>query len=300
MTAESAEQPVVLRSVDRNPLKKATIEVGLQGVTTGAHRIAVAINGQPLGEVTFTGTALGKLRATIASDALVEGINTVTMTAVGEGVDVSLVEAVRITYFHQPKADDNLVRATFAAAGQGSALTIGGFSSPDVRVVDVTSPTQPVELVGTVVTAPNGHAISVRSLPGARTMLAFAGSRVRRPDSIVVNQPSAWRTFSGADLLIVAPKDLHTSLAPLVAARQAEGSRSPSWISMTRSTSSALACVIRGLQSFIGHALDRWSIRPQYVLLVGDGTYDPRIISGTVSRSAAGEAVRFAIPRDRV
>ncbi|MGB5035601.1 MAG: hypothetical protein WBQ66_03285, partial [Blastocatellia bacterium] len=114
VTAESAEQPVVLRSVDRNPLKKATIEVGLQGVTTGAHRIAVAINGQPLGEVTFTGTALGKLRATIASDALVEGINTVTMTAVGGGVDVSLVEAVRITYFHQPKADDNLVRATFA------------------------------------------------------------------------------------------------------------------------------------------------------------------------------------------
>lgn len=277
VTADSAGQPVVLRSVDRNPLKKATIEVGLQGVTTGAHRVAVTINGQPLGEVTFTGTALGKLRATIASDALVEGINTLTMTAVGAGVDVSLVESVRITYFHQPKADDNLVRATFAAAGQGSAVTIGGFGSPDVRVVDVTSPAQPVELLGTVVAAPGGHAVSVRSIPGARTVLAFAGSRVRRPDSIVVNQPSAWRTFGGADLLIVAPKDLHTSLAPLVAARQAEG-LSVAVVDLDDAFDEFSFGVRdpRGLQAFIGHALDRWSIRPQYVLLVGDGTYDPR------------------------
>lgn len=277
VTSEAADQQILLRNVDRNPLKRATIEVGFQGVTTGAHRVAVAMNGNSLGEVSFTGATLAKLRATIASDALVEGANTITMTAVGDGVDVSLVEAARITYFHQPLADDNLVRASIAAAGQGGAITLTGFTSPDVRVVDVTSPAQPVELVGTVVPAPSGHAVAFRSLPGARTVLAFAGSRVRRPDSIVVNQPSAWRTFNGADLLIVAPRDLIPSLAPLVAARQAEG-LSVAVVDLEDAFDEFSFGIRdpRGLQTFIGNALDRWSIRPRYVLLVGDGTYDPR------------------------
>lgn len=277
VTSEAADQQILLRNVDRNPLKRATIEIGFQGVTTGAHRVTVAINGNSLGEVSFTGATLAKLRATIASDALVEGANTITMTAVGDGVDVSLVEAARITYFHQPLADDNLVRASVAAAGQGGAITLTGFTSPDVRVVDVTSPAQPVELVGTVVPAPSGHAVAFRSLPGVRTVLAFAGSRVRRPDSIVVNQPSTWRTFNGADLLIVAPRDLIPSLAPLVAARQAEG-LSVAVVDLEDAFDEFSFGIRdpRGLQAFIGQALDRWPVRPRYVLLVGDGTYDPR------------------------
>lgn len=277
VTSDAADQQVLLRNIDRNPLKKATIEVGVQGVTAGAHRVTVSVNGHALGAVDFEGTSYGTLRATIGSDALVEGVNTFRLASVGAGYDVSLVGAIKVGYFHLPLADDNQLRTTVASAGQGGAWTAAGFSSPDVRVVDVTNPAQPVELLGTVVPAPSGHAVSVRSLPGSRTVFAFAGSRVRRPDSIVVNQPSSLRSANGADLLIVAPKDLIPSLAPLVAARQAEG-LTVAVVDLEDAFDEFSFGVRdpRGLQGLIGYALERWPIRPRYVLLVGDGTYDPR------------------------
>lgn len=277
VTAEPVEQSVLLRGVDRSPVKRATVDVGLQGVTDGAHRVSVALNGQPIGEVGFTGTALGRLRVSVPADALVEGANVVTMTAQGTGVDVSLVEAVRVTYFHQPLADDNVVRAPVTGLAQGTVVTYGGFSSPEVRVVDVTNPSQPVELLGTVAPYAGGNAVTVRTMPGARTLYAFASPAVRRPDAIVVNQPTAWRTFTGADLLIVAPRAFFPALQPLVAARQAEG-LTVALVDVEDAFDEFSFGVRdpRGLQAFIGWTLDRWQVRPRYVLLAGDGSYDPR------------------------
>ncbi len=277
VTSDAAQQQVMLRSIDRAPAKKTSIEVGLQGVTAGAHRASVTVNGHALGIVDFEGTAHGTLRATIPSDLLVEGVNTFRMTSIGAGYDVSLVGAIKVTYFHLPLADDDQLRTTAASPGRGGTWTAAGFSSPDIRVIDVTSPAQPVELLGTVVPAPSGHTISVRTLAGSRSLLAFAGSRVRRPDAMVVNRPSSLRASNGADLLIVAPQDLIASLAPLVAARQAEG------LTVTvvdlEDVFDEFSFGIRdprGLQAFVSHALERWPVRPRYILLAGDGTYDPR------------------------
>src|SRR5205085_2354900 len=77
------------------------LEVVLQGVGEGVpHDVAVALNGGNVGQITFTGQNKGRLRADLPPDLVLEGANTVTLTAQDGDSDVSLVDHIDITYSH--------------------------------------------------------------------------------------------------------------------------------------------------------------------------------------------------------
>ena len=77
-------------------------------------------------------------------------------------MDVSLVDTIRLTYWHTYTADDNGLRLT---AQGGSHLTVDGFSNPKIRVFDITEPNDPIEVLGKVESQKGGYAISFR-VPG--------------------------------------------------------------------------------------------------------------------------------------
>ena len=87
----------------------------------------------------------------------------------------------------------------FELAKAGATVALTGFSSPDIRIVDVTDAAAPVELSIAVGTAEDGKsATATASVPaspaGERLLRAFTTAQVAQPASITLNRPSADRS----------------------------------------------------------------------------------------------------------
>ena len=116
---------------------QAAVEVLLQGVTHVPHRVKVRLNGLDLGEVNFNGQTLVAVKLMAPQVQVREGDNQVSLIAQGGESDICLVDAVRLTYQRSYTADGNVLRVTAPA---GETITIAGFTSSSIQVVDVTDP----------------------------------------------------------------------------------------------------------------------------------------------------------------
>ena len=87
-----------LDSISTDPAK---LNLVLQGIILGSpHDVSVQLNGNSLGDVSFTGQAKGRFRASIPPGMLREGSNTLTLTSQDGDYDTSLVQSIQITYPH--------------------------------------------------------------------------------------------------------------------------------------------------------------------------------------------------------
>src|SRR6185503_749912 len=192
----------------------ATLEVSLQGLTLTPHSVKVIFNGSEITTVQFNERANGRVTVTIPQSLLREGNNQVQLIAPAGYSDISLVDYVRLTYQHTNTADGNALR--LPATG-GQIATIGGFSSPLVRVMDVTDPASVQDLHGTV--KQEGATYTVSALApgtGPRKLFAFAEDQQKMPARIVVDAPSSWRTTGlEVDYLVITHTDLISSIQPL-------------------------------------------------------------------------------------
>src|SRR5262249_44295730 len=157
----------------------ATIDVSIQGVTRLPHKVRVSLNGVDSAEVEFNGQTLGACSFSVPQSKLTEGDNTVTLVAQGGDSDVSLLDSIRITYQHSFTAEDDTL--IFTARG-GQQVSVDGFITAAVRVIDVTDPDAPQELAVVVKHRKSGYTVSI-AVPGAgqRRLLAFGDSQTRRP-----------------------------------------------------------------------------------------------------------------------
>ena len=280
VAAAGAEQALTLKHVDPDMSKSANVEVRLQGLTMAAHEVRVLLNGVELGIVSFNGQDQGLGKYNVSQSVLKEGDNRVSLTALRGSTDVDLGVYTRVTYWHSYKADNGGLRFTANAKEQ---LAIEGFNGEDVRVVDITSPNSPLEVVGTVKQQENGYAISVVA-PGSgkRTLLAFGTETVKRPAAIRPDQPSSLRRKGiGADLVIITTEALRDSLEPLKALRQSQGmSVAIVDVEDIYDEFSFGVKTPQSVKDFLSYARTNWSPAPRFVLLAGDATYDPRNYTG--------------------
>jgi len=191
-------------------------------------------------------------------------------------MDVSLIDYIRLTYWHTYMADNNALRLT--AVG-GQPVVVGGFGSSAVRVVDITDPQMVQEVVGQVQQQGSGYTLQfVVPGSGSRTLLAFSGTQVKSAAAVEANQPSGWYQAGwGADMVMISHASFIDSLKPLKMLREAQGltvalidvediysefgfgNKSP-----------------QALKDFLLRARVNWQKPPRFVLLVGDASFDPR------------------------
>ncbi|MFZ2488939.1 MAG: C25 family cysteine peptidase [Anaerolineae bacterium] len=167
-------------------------------------------------------------------------------------------------------------------------LDVTGFTTPDIEVYDLRRPNQPVRVVSANALAAGAtYTLSVwdEPLPGASYYLS-SHAALAAPQSIEADAASAWSTPAhAADYIAVVHSSLWTAIDPLLAYRAAEGLRVAKvdiqdvydeWSYGRRDP--------EALRSFLSYAYHTWNAGeepPQYVLLVGDGTYDFTGVSGT-------------------
>jgi hypothetical protein len=254
-----------------------TLQVTLQGGTAGPHAVTVTLNGQFVGNMAFRDFNNSACSFPVPNSYLKEGANTLGLAVAGGATDVSLVDTVLLTYPHSYIADNNSLRLT---AASGRKVTVSGFSGTAIQVIDITNPLS-VSLVPASVSA--GAVSFVPAGGGTRTLLAVASSQFATPESITANHPSSWHSAqAGGDLVIVSHASLLAAVAPLASLRQSQGHKvqvidvEDLYDEFNFGEESPYA-----IQSFLSAAKANWTTKPAYVLLMGNGTFDPRNYLGT-------------------
>jgi len=259
---------------------EALLQVALQGVSALPHRVKVLLNGEEVGEVAFEGQVTGSAEFVIPQSEILEEQNLVSLIAQNGETDISLLDHIRLSYWHTYRADEDSLKFT---ADGGKVLTVDGFSKEEIRVIDITNPGSAGEIVGVIEPLGFGYAITIKAPgKGSRTLLAFAGERIKEPMAIKANQPSTWhRRDQRADMVIIGHGDILEALKPLKAFRESQG-----WtvalidVEDLYDEFSFGTKTPQAIKDFIDRAHSHWQRPIRFVLLVGDASYDPRNYQG--------------------
>jgi hypothetical protein len=268
-------------NIESTSTAPAQLQVALQGVSVEAHQVKVFINGSLAGTVLFADQNAVNQTLSIPTSWLVEGDNVVKLAPVGSSHDTSVVDYLRITYPHSFRVDNDALQFSLRSI---QSARIEGFSTASIRALDVSDPSNVLEIDPIVESSGGGFAATIPGLGRgkARRLMLLPANRFSQPAWLTLNQPSTLnRATNAGDFLIIAHKNFMPALAPLVAQRQAQGftvmvvdvENVFDEFSYGRHTPQAL-------RDFLSLARTTWSRSPAYLLLVGDASYDARNYSG--------------------
>jgi hypothetical protein len=262
-------------ALEQNSSADARLAIALQGVTRQPHQVTIEINGRFLGYINFANREHTVAQFTLALALLRRGPNEIKLSAPTSS-DVSLLDYVRLTYPRRFQAENDTLNFTLAA---GQTARVNGFSTPAIRVLDITDPDAVRELqIKTRAEAAeaNGYGFTVQA-DAERVLLALSERRLARVAAVTRNQPSRWQEYSGADFVIITHRDFLASAERLAGARRRAGlSVAVVDVEDIYDEFSFGAHTAQALKDFLRWAREHWPRAPRFALLVGDGSTDPR------------------------
>lgn len=271
-----------------DPNAAASMEIVLWGESDFAsanpdHHVRVKVNDVLVNDATFDGPSAATLKFDLPAGVLREGQNTLTIDMpadLGLSFDIVALDSYTVRYFRSYQAENG--RLTFAAAGK--AFTVTNLPTKNVIVYRLVDGVKPERV----------RVVDVKQ-DGATFTATFAGTR--RADTYVVTSASALykpaveltRVTSAslnqkADLLVIAHPSFMDGIAPLVAARKAQGYK-VNVVDVFDIYAQYNYGIFgpEGIKKYIAYAANNLGVR--YVLLVGGDTSDYRNFLGIGSVS---------------
>lgn len=257
----------------------ARISLVIQGLTDGWHGVSVTLNGTEIGQISYV--VRNEWQMDVPVTQLIEGQNQIGLRSLYGSTDVSLLETVKINYPRRTRAVDDRIEFSLASA---QSTKLSGFASELVRIVDTTDPNRPAVFNAKGTIEENGtFAVTVPASLFGRNLLA-EGNGLALPSAVSLerNLASSLRSSDNrADFVILAPQQFHQQLEALKAKREGEGLRTMIVdIEDVYDEFGVSAHDSMAVKDFLLYAKGNWTIKPGYVLLVGDATADPRNYSG--------------------
>ncbi|MBC8145830.1 MAG: type IX secretion system sortase PorU, partial [bacterium] len=202
------------------------------------------------------------------------------------GAASGFLDYYEIHYGRRLVADGNSISFD-ATSGTGAArYRISGFSGDDIIGFDVTDPLNPVQLER----RPSGesgvfvfHAMLGSPQQAHRYFIAERGAARR----VVQSSKAVFGDLRGrardADILVITHESMRTSAQKYVDYRNSLGKLRASYVTTEEifTEFSSGTYDPTALRDFIGHAYVNWNIKPQYVILLGDASYDYRNVATT-------------------
>jgi hypothetical protein len=276
VTATPAIQSV---NISNLAVGEGVLDVALQGVTLEqAHEVIITLNGATLGELRFSNQENARARFTVPAGVFTNGANTITLTALQGDNDISLVDYIDVSFFRTLTAESDLLKFTVPA---GHSFAVSGFSRPPTRLLDISNPAQPAEVAFRTASINGSYtleAISPWSSSAAHRLLALSDTQLSIPAALMQHRASDFHARqSGAEVVMLTAPEFMSEMQPLAALRQSEG-KSVALINVDDvydefnfGERSPLA-----IQSFLRNAASNWKDKPQYLILGGDASVDPR------------------------
>ncbi len=266
-----------------------SLRVRLHGASAtgvaGEHHATVRLNGTVLGEMRWEGIVPSEATFPFGQELLRETGNQVEVAGLLDaGVPYSIlyVDSFELFYHRLYRAAGDTL--TFGATGT-SRITVSGFSSPEVRIVEVSDPSRPRWVIGATVeagpTPADGYRVSFVPPSGNRRYVAAAAGGIKTPGVRLWNDAELRSQSNAASYLVIAPAGMRAAAERLAALRQAQG---------LEALVVDLEAVMdefnfgqpspHALRAFLAYARSEWRTPPRYVALVGTGTLDYRDLLG--------------------
>lgn len=295
ISASGLNQFLTLDEIASDSGERAVVEINLQGLTAGSHAVEIQLNGEFVGTVNFNGRERKTFRAEIALENLRNGANTIGMLS-AENTDASLLENVRIVYPRTFKASADKLNAVISA---NENVRLSGFNSKQIRVLDITDAENVKEFLLDGAEENGEFAFSLPATGAAREIVAAGINSLENlsPRSVSPDSASDLRNKQNtADFLIIAPRGFEKAVEPLRIKREAEGLQTKFIdIADVYDEFNSGARSADALKGFLQFASQNWKSKPQFVLLVGDASVDPR---GFIGGAAADIVPTMMIDTD--
>ena len=238
--------------------------------TTPDHHVKVLMNGRELGEVSWDNQVWQDIDLHIPQGVILEGMNTVEILVTGEvdaRIDIVNLDWVEIDY---PKQAELTQPQEFFQT-PASIISLA-FPKQTLALYEVSNP---AEVTRVAFGESNTENITLSGNPNHR-YLAITENRYLIPDEFLpVNHEPDLRGATGAQYLAIGHPDLLAPLESLLVARNDQG------LSTLEVPLDAVYDQFNGgtpepdaLQAFLAYAVENWEISPEYILLVGDTSYD--------------------------
>lgn len=272
------ETPITLSDL-ASGAGNATLELAAAGNVRGVHHLRVYVNNTQVGDFKWNDRTYTETVTSFAQSLFQPGANTIRFELIndapGQTVDMVYLDWFRLSYKRTLVAQaDQLL---FDGAGAGAwRYTVGGFSAGEVEAYDIADPSN-VAIIGGSTAA--GLFAFNDNLNSARRYLAQTTAKRLAPVSISKAASSNLLTpTTGADYIVIAPKEFVGAVEPLAQLRASQGYRvrvldvQEVYDQFNYGRVSALA-----IRDFLASAYVSWPApAPAFVLLIGDGHYDPR------------------------
>ena len=282
----SLEIPFELPGFDRT--QQSFLKIWLIGITDVSanpdHELDVAIKVNdstiPLGTIQFDGKSSHESDFTIPS-SLPAGDYRLSLSIPGD-TPGNPVDGVWLDAFSIRYALDNSISAgdsiAFNAPDPNLAYSVRlSPLSPSAgyEALDISNPEQPKLLSGVNTTT---NPITIANDGQSHDYWVTTTAAIQAPDDVRQLKPlTATTGFVGADYVIIAPAEFIPSLDPLVAMHQSDG------LGVLVEDVQAIYDAFGGgrplpsaIRNYLEDAYFNWDRPPLYVLLVGDGTHDPK------------------------
>ncbi len=256
------------------------------------HHVKAFVNGVEVGELYWDGATWGTLEATVPSGVIQTGSNTISITAYlqpGMSYDVVFLDWIELDYANSFVAQNDRLEFGYESTGTWQ-FNVDGFTGDQVSVFDVTDPLNTQILTGTRVepTASGYQVVFEDTLSAPADYAAVGAAGYLQAQAVEADTPSSLgETTNGADHLIITHAAFATAAGSLRDYRAAQGMR-------------AMAVDVQdvydefnygivdpvAIKDFLAYTYNSWSgAAPSYVVLLGDGTYDPKnyLATGTTS-----------------
>ena len=272
-----------LSAIDFNSAT-STIDVKIVGLSLVDHQTKIVLNNIELGTINGSGQTVMSKSFVLPTSVLLEGSNSLQMTTLGETIDITAFDSVKVNFARHYRAEQN--RLSFYVPNYKASYA-ENFTSPNIRVFDVTYPDKPV-LISNLTVEQNGgsHRVYLPSNRG-RVMFAVEDSGVSQAASITRNFPSTLSTTAhSAELIIISHKDFLVQAEAWAAYRRTQG-LSVKVVNIEDVFDEFNFGVFNAdsIRTFLQFAKNNWQIAPNYVLLIGDASYDTKGYQGGLNNN---------------
>ncbi|MDM8528986.1 PKD domain-containing protein [Anaerolineales bacterium HSG24] len=288
----SATYPFTLSNLSAQSTP-AQLRVMLQGVSYGQHTSQISLNGTPLlsaDQQAWSGMTQQLFEVSFDPNLLQVGLNQFILEnslPAGESSSGFYLNWFEVDYDQPYIAEANRLFFNSSTQTSPTSFLITNFDSPDIDLLDVTSPTMPIVLINHVATSSGSSyqlSFSLSFNDNSTTTKQYLAQTVgqRLTPQIELITPTEWQSPEhGASYLIISYPDFYDAVQPLADYRRAQGETVV--VVKTDDLYDEFNEGIyhpQAMRDFIAYSYANWSPQPQYLLLVGDASFDPNNFMG--------------------
>jgi hypothetical protein len=269
----------------------ATLTVAMLGYLENPinpdHHVVMSLNGTQVGEEWWDGITWRVLDMDdIPQSLLLAGNNTLSVVCpndTGVGNDLIYIDWAELEFANTFLAEGDVLPFSYDTSGTWK-FQVDGFSTDELAIYDVTDPAAVVRIEGLGVVGSGLYSAVFQDMIGAPTAYwAMADTAYRTVQAIEADTPSDLQsTGNGADYIVITHQDFSTQAAQLRDLRASQGLRA--MLVDVQDVYDEFGYGIVGaaaIHDFLAYAYGQWQDPPpSYVVLIGDGHYDPKDYDG--------------------